>query len=195
MYGMLAFFFVAFLWSIHAFMLFFALLTVFVTAWVGNMAISAMFGVWNMQRAAKQDFTGMWTEYKEDHPGCDDGMLHIVVLPNYKEEEEMLGQTLDQLARSILAKKHMVVVLGMEAREGPKGKEKANRLIEGHRHNFKELFATYHPQNIPCEIAGKSSNTRWSFREVQRWLRTRSTLERNFILKLILILNLIGISC
>jgi hypothetical protein len=31
------------------------------------------------------------------------------------------------------------------------------------------MFATYHPPNIPGDLAGKSSNSQWAFREVQRW--------------------------
>jgi hypothetical protein len=46
-------------------------------------------------------------------------MLHVIVLPNYKEDESMMSQTISQLAQSILAEKHFVIVLGFEAREGP----------------------------------------------------------------------------
>ena len=96
-------------------------------------------------------------------------MLHFVILPNFEEEEEMLSQTINNVANNTLAKKYMVVVMGMEAREGEKGRQKAERLIAKHRHLFKDMFATYHPSSIPGEVKGKSSNTQWAYREVQRW--------------------------
>jgi len=68
-----------------------------------------------------------------------------------------------------MAQKYMVVVLAMEAREGQGAREKADRIIARHKGRFRDIFATYHPENIPCEVAGKSSNSQWAFREVQRW--------------------------
>ena len=56
-----------------------------------------------------------------------------------------------------MAQKYMVVVLGMEQREGPGAKEKADRLIEKHRHRFHDMLATYHPPDIPGEVAGKDN--------------------------------------
>merc|ERR1712224_209114 len=59
--------------------------------------------------------------------------------------------------------------MAVEAREGDAGREKADRLILRHKGQFREIFASYHPSNIPGEVAGKSSNSQWAFREVQRW--------------------------
>lgn len=56
----------------------------------------------------------------------------------------------------------------MEAREGEGGRRKADRLIERHSHLFHAIFATYHPPSIPGEVKGKSSNTQWAFRDIQR---------------------------
>jgi hypothetical protein len=54
-------------------------------------------------------------------------MLHIIVLPNYKEDETMMSQTISQLSQSILSSKYFVIVLAMEEREGPGGQQKAER--------------------------------------------------------------------
>ena len=54
-----------------------------------------------------------------------------------------------------MAQKYMVVVLGMEQREGPGAQEKADRLIARHKHRFHDMFATYHPPDIPGEVAGE----------------------------------------
>ena len=100
-------------------------------------------------------------------------MLHFVVLPNYAEDEEMLAQTICNISFNTLAKEHMVCVLAMEQREGPEAMKKANRLIEKHQHLFLEMFATFHPENLPNEVKGKSSNTQWAFLCVQKWYEAK----------------------
>jgi len=67
-----------------------------------------------------------------------------------------------------MARARVRVVLAMEAREGPTGHEKAERLIRETQHLFADIFATYHPEGLPGEVAGKSSNTQWAFREALR---------------------------
>ncbi|CAE8640085.1 unnamed protein product [Polarella glacialis] len=54
----------------------------------------------------------------------------------------------------------------MEAREGEAGSEKAERLIEKTKHLFADVFATFHPVGRPGEVAGKSSNTQWAYKEM-----------------------------
>lgn len=134
-----------------------------------HFAFGTLYGVTKMRRAVAQNWGRLWEDFMLKHPGIDEGMLHIVILPNYKEDEQMMSETVTNLAESDMAQKHMVVVLAMEAREGENGKQKADRLIHRHKGQFKHMYATYHPANIPCEVAGKSSNSQWAFREVQRW--------------------------
>ncbi|CAD7959863.1 unnamed protein product [Amoebophrya sp. A120] len=148
-------------------------LTLFMGAWmfgwVSYMGICSYFGVKKMRYECSQDWGKQWEDYLARNPGCDEGLLHFVILPNYDEEEEMMSQTINNVANNKLAKKYMVVVLAMEAREGEAGQQKANNLIQRHQHLFKAMFATYHPASIPGEVKGKSSNTQWAYREVQRW--------------------------
>ncbi|CAJ1444239.1 unnamed protein product [Effrenium voratum] len=56
----------------------------------------------------------------------------------------------------------------MEAREGQAGRDKAERILAEKKHLFADAFATYHPPALPGEVAGKSSNTQWAFREALR---------------------------
>lgn len=158
----------AFTWTTGMFIII-AILTLNQFLWGLQMGVLTLIGRGRLRKAVEENWTKKWQDFLKKNPNADEGMLHIVVLPNYKEDEEMLGQTVDNLAGANMAGKYMVVVLGMEQREGPGAKEKADRLIARHKHRFHDMFATYHPPDIPGEIAGKSSNTQWSFREVQRW--------------------------
>ncbi|CAE8632560.1 unnamed protein product [Polarella glacialis] len=45
-------------------------------------------------------------------------------------------------------------------------KQAAERLIEKTKHLFADVFATFHPVGRPGEVAGKSSNTQWAYKEM-----------------------------
>merc|ERR1719284_1319404 len=57
----------------------------------------------------------------------------------------------------------------MEEREGRGGREKAGRLISQASHLFAGITASFHPQDQPGELAGKSSNCQWAFCEAIRY--------------------------
>ncbi|CAK9023583.1 unnamed protein product [Durusdinium trenchii] len=142
-----------------------ALLTLITWLWISNLSLASFAGVFKMRQAAAIDWHAKLHEMPLDARA---GLKHIVLLPNYMEAEKMLKETLDNLARSRLAKSCVHIVLAMEAREGPAGREKAERIMAEKKHLFADIFATYHPQNLPGEVAGKSSNTQWAFREALR---------------------------
>lgn len=152
------------------FFLSFVILTGFIAVYCFQLVLCTLYGAHKIRSEVKKPWTSMWEEHVQQNPDATEGMFHIIMLPNYKEDEHMMSETIQNLAKSHMAKSgHVVVVLAMEAREGPDGKAKADRLIQKHGRDFKDMFATYHPKDIQGEIAGKSSNTQWAFREVQRW--------------------------
>jgi len=63
-------------------------------------------------------------------------VMHFVVLPNYKEDIDILREAIDTLAISTVARNQMGLVLAMEARE-PNVQEKAEELLEEYRLKFK----------------------------------------------------------
>jgi hypothetical protein len=145
-----------------------AALMAYVASWTGQMSIFSVFGAWKMRQAVKVDWHSKLVKLQEEMPNGDSDATHIVILPNYKEDETMLAQTLSNIGRSPMARENIRVVLAMEAREGPSGQRKAERLIEKTSHLFAGMIATFHPANLPGEIAGKSSNTQWGYREAMR---------------------------
>lgn len=168
-FSLLALFFGGFVHSYDAYVMLFLGLTAYMFGWAAFMAICAAFGMRNIRSAVGHDWNTQWNTFLEENPGIDEGMLHFVIFPNYQEDEEMMAQTISNIAQSALANKYMIVVLAMEAREGQAATDKSLRLINRFEHHFKDMIATFHPTNIPNEIKGKSSNTQWAYREVQRY--------------------------
>lgn len=144
-----------------------AVLTFIMEYWVASLALMSLIGARRLRQESLKDWHPLLEQLMEADPDVND-VLHIVLLPNYKENEGMLKETLDTIGQSPLARSRVRVVLAMEAREGTSGREKAERLIRDTQHLFADIFATYHPENLPGEVAGKSSNTQWAFREALR---------------------------
>mmetsp|Transcript_81976 Transcript_81976/g.248591 ORF Transcript_81976/g.248591 Transcript_81976/m.248591 type:complete len:623 (-) Transcript_81976:159-2027(-) len=144
-----------------------AALTAWTVVWSSNLCISTILGFLRMRRAVGIDWHAKLTALQAESPESS-SVMHIVIMPNYNEDEDMMRCTLENLARSRLAHDSMYVVLAMEEREGPVAREKAARLIDSTRHLFADIFATFHVDR-PGDVTGKSSNCQWAFRQqVQR---------------------------
>ncbi|KNC97229.1 uncharacterized protein SPPG_07616 [Spizellomyces punctatus DAOM BR117] len=88
-------------------------------------------------------------------------VIHVVILPNYKEEMDTLCETLDVLASHTRAVSQYKICLAME--ESEKGSvEKAQTLMKMYADSFYEITYTVHPLGRPGEIRGKSSNVAWA---------------------------------
>lgn len=142
-----------------------AVLSIFTMSYSCDLSVSSLIGAWRMRKAASEDWHAKLVNLVKDRPELQD-VMHIVFLPNYKEDEHMLLRTLEQIAASPMAKRSIKVVLAMEAREGPTGENKAASLIRQTKHLFADIFATFHPPNLPGDLTGKSSNTQWAYRQM-----------------------------
>lgn len=99
-----------------------------------------------------------------------DKVVHMIVLPNYKEDEDMLAETLQSLSEAEDAHS-FCIVLAMEVREGEGRVAKAQRLKEQFEVLFGCVVITNHECNldevhmdgsIDSEVPGKASNLKWA---------------------------------
>jgi len=141
------------------------ILTCYILWWMMNMSIFSCVGMWHMRRCTAEDWDQKFLQLKNDDPDSFDAM-HYVIIPNYKEEEKMLKETLENLGRSAMAQSRVRVVLGMELREGPDVKAKAERLIAETKSLFQDISATFHPAGLPGEVPGKASNEQFAFGKI-----------------------------
>ena len=95
-----------------------------------------------------------------------DLVAHLVVHPNYQEDESLHRETLENLGRSRPAEKHVRIVFAKEAREGPNAEDKAERLMAATGPHLEDMMADRHPLGIAGEVAGTSSNTQSAFRQL-----------------------------
>jgi len=106
----------------------------------------------------------------DDLDGIDivDKVGHLIVLPNFKEDEEMLAETLHSLSQ-VTEHASLYVVLAMEEREfgsQQKGERLKKRFV-----NLLHIAVTVHPSDLQelhldgsedDEVPGKASNLKWA---------------------------------
>jgi len=152
-----------------AFLTLTAVLSAISLGWTANMGVACVFGARRLRQCTTVDWHSKLVQLQEEYPE-DSDVLHVVILPNYKEDENMLLQTLEGIAESPMARSCIRVVLAMEEREGPAAEAKASRLIARMADRFADICATYHPADLPGDLVGKSSNTQWAYqRALQRY--------------------------
>ncbi|KAL5340616.1 glycosyl transferase family group 2-domain-containing protein [Aspergillus crustosus] len=92
-------------------------------------------------------------------------VTHAIILPNYKEDIDTLRTTLDVLASHPRARTQYEVYLAMEQKE-IRAAGKAESLMSSYEKSFSSIQATFHPSELPLEIAGKSSNVAFAARHI-----------------------------
>ncbi len=99
-------------------------------------------------------------------------IYHLIILPTYKEELEIIRTTLRSLIESDYPKEKMVVVLATEERAGSEILNLIKKIEDEFSKEFFQLLITIHPKNILGEIAGKGSNVAWAVKEVKEKIIT-----------------------
>jgi hypothetical protein len=106
----------------------------------------------------------------------------LVVLPFYKEPEEVLEGALTGLAAVRYDPKKLIVVLAAEERAGPEATALANAMAAKWSSHFGHFLVTVHPADVPGEIAGKGSNTHHALHEVRRLVLDRAQIDYRHVL-------------
>lgn len=131
--------------------------------------ILAMRGMMLIKEAEKVNWRVKYHQHRRSDSLAWTDVIHVMIIPNYKEDYDVLRDTLARIAESPMAKTQVCVVLGMEDRE-QNVHDKAESLMMEFESRFLHMIATYHPKDIPGEVAGKSSNEAWAGREAYKTL-------------------------
>ncbi len=99
-----------------------------------------------------------------------DRIRHLIFLPTYKEEWDIVRETLSSLAAAKFPSKKMFLVLAGEERDAERFRKVADRAQREFGKVFGHIFVTEHPVGLPDEIPGKGSNLNWAGTQVARLL-------------------------
>lgn len=89
-------------------------------------------------------------------------IYHLIILPFYKEDINVVRQTMEGLVRTNYPKDKFIVVLAAEERAGERAKSVSEEIYKEYRNKFFQLLITSHPDGIEGELAGKGSNGSWA---------------------------------
>jgi len=90
---------------------------------------------------------------------------HFIVIATYNESKELIGSTLENIAKSPIAKDQINIIIACEMRS-KNGKDNGEYLTQEFKSRFKSIKYTLHPPGLEGEIAGKASNVHWALREL-----------------------------
>lgn len=90
---------------------------------------------------------------------------HYIVIATYNESKELIGNTLENIAISPIAKKQINIIIACEMRS-KNGKINGEMLTEEFKERFNSIKFTLHPPGLEGEIPGKASNVHWALREL-----------------------------
>jgi cellulose synthase/poly-beta-1,6-N-acetylglucosamine synthase-like glycosyltransferase len=93
---------------------------------------------------------------------CWKEIYHLIVIPTYQEPLEILRNTINSIKENDYPLDRMIVVLALEEKSGSEMIETAQVLEKEFQNQFFSFLVTIHPQDVPGEIAGKSSNEAWA---------------------------------
>jgi hypothetical protein len=134
-----------------------------------------LIGLRRMHMSQRRD----WVAAGNCLPGFE-RLHHVVIVPTYKESDQILTETLACLARQSLPLERVSVVLAFEERDAD-APDRAARLSARFARHFGHWLVTMHP-DVPGEVKGKSSNLAWAARRIEEELIGQSRLDDGSLL-------------
>lgn len=98
-------------------------------------------------------------------------IYHVVIIPTFKEEKEILESSLEALSKVEFPLERIFVVLATEERDKLRAEENAAHLSLKFKKTFGEFKNIMHPANLPGEIKGKGANITYAARNIAEILK------------------------
>lgn len=97
-------------------------------------------------------------------------IIHLIFLPTFQEEYDIMKSTLQSLKNNVFDSKRMIIVLAGEEGDRLRFEKNAGLAQAEFGHVFKKIIVTVHPSGLPDEIPGKGSNLHWAGLQTERIL-------------------------
>jgi cellulose synthase/poly-beta-1,6-N-acetylglucosamine synthase-like glycosyltransferase len=123
-----------------------------------------------MRHAMTVDWRAMCANIKMDH------VVHMVILPFYRELPEVVEKTLQAILDTDYDKKNIAIVLASEARVGEEAQITARQAKERFGDKFGYFLITTHPPAGPGEMNGKGSNIAYAAEEARKEILDKNSI-------------------
>lgn len=108
-------------------------------------------------------------------------IYHLIFLPTFREEYEIIRQTLKSLQFATYPAERLLIVLAGEEKDRARFEANAALAQEEFKGVFGAFLVTLHPADLSGEIPGKGSNLAWAGRCAQELIDQRSIPYENII--------------
>lgn len=142
---------------------------VFDLLWMFRVAYFNLFIIiaWRQyKQALKTNWHGKLSSIKNGHD-----VMHVVFLPTYKEEHDVIDATFSSLKNNTFHNNKMIIVLGGEEGDKEHFESIASRIEKKYRGVFARIITTVHPRGLPGERPGKGSNLSWMAKKLDQVLQ------------------------
>ena len=120
-------------------------------------------------------------DIKQDETLDYENIYHLVILATYKEDLEILRQSIKAIEHSDYPKDKILFVLAAEERDKENATQNAKVLEREFKNNFGLFFWTLHPKDIPGEVVGKGGNITYAARKVKKIIDEKNLNYENII--------------
>jgi hypothetical protein len=117
----------------------------------------------------RQNLKVDWMKELKTIEGADE-IVHLVMLPTYKEGVTILRAALKSIVASTYANDKFIIVLGGEEGDEKNFTSHAKKLEKEFGDKFRKFIVTLHPRGLPGEIPGKGSNLSWMAGKVRTYI-------------------------
>ncbi len=148
--------------------------------WLFKLVIFLLFMVIAWSRYRRDQNRDWSADLAKTFPDTHTNIIHVILLPFWKEPYEVLRHTVKALSDSRYDLKRMIVVLPGEERNADHCRDIQRRVEGEFRGVFFDLISTLHPL-APGELAGKAANQTYACKIVKNYLDERGIDYRNVI--------------
>jgi len=108
-------------------------------------------------------------------------IYHIICLPFFREKKEIVESSILALKKISYPKEKLILILAVEERGGKEAKEIAREMERKYSKDFFKFFLTFHPKNLPNEIAGKGANVAFAIKETKKKIKSLKIKKENIL--------------
>jgi len=140
------------------------------------MSYRLIIGYKNYRRDRQTD----WSAKLKSLPNWD-RIVHLVIVPTYKEDVEILKYSVRSVLDSVYPKDKIIYVLATEERDKERALENGRVLEKLYGKEFLHFETVMHPKDIPGEVVGKGGNITYAAKKVLQYIDSQKIPYENVI--------------
>lgn len=108
-------------------------------------------------------------------------VYHVIILPTFRESFEVAQMTMEHLLNTDYPKDKMIIVFACEEADRENAEIISSAIKEEYGNKFFKFLITFHPSNLPGELAGHGANDAWASKEAKKLIDELSIPYENIL--------------